>query len=272
MDETERSAHQYAEVGWPVFALAPGSKIPHKGTAGFEDASTDHREIQRVFRQHPGSNVAIATGAPGPTVLDVDVSHDRPGPESLNKALRAGVITPGGPLIRTPSGGQHWYFQGDQQPNAVLRKSGLDLRGLGGYVAAPPSQVDGRQYEVVRGGPLAARIDFGQVRNLLEPSSVRTPWEQREWSGELGDKARTGIARVVADSNSSGGWANALYWAGARYGERDASLTDALAELTDAAAPWNEYERHRAEMHIRNGWTAGREAIPGPKADREAGS
>ena len=66
-----RQALAYAACGWPVFPCQPGEKIPAT-THGFRDATTDPGQITAWFTRHPDRNLAIATGAPGPDVLDVD--------------------------------------------------------------------------------------------------------------------------------------------------------------------------------------------------------
>ncbi|MER3407680.1 MAG: DNA primase, partial [Nitrososphaera sp.] len=82
------------------------------------------------------------TGAvSGLVVLDVDGNDDvgRPFPDT--------------PTARTRSG-HHWYFAhpGGQVPNAVRLLPGLDVRGDGGYVVAPPSEhPSGQRYTWVEG-------------------------------------------------------------------------------------------------------------------------
>ena len=67
-------ALELAARGWPVFPCQPGQKIPAT-THGYRDASTDPGQITYWFTRNPRSNLAIATGAPGPDVLDVDQHH-----------------------------------------------------------------------------------------------------------------------------------------------------------------------------------------------------
>ena len=89
-DATLRRALAYAARGWPVFPCQPGHKIP--ATAhGYLDATTDPEQITAWFTRHPGRNLAIATGAPGPDVLDVD-QH---GPPATGTPPSASSATPG---------------------------------------------------------------------------------------------------------------------------------------------------------------------------------
>ena len=67
----EEAAHRYADHGWFVFPAAPGGKVPMT-EHGYLDATTGHKQIQNWWRGEPNANVAIATGAPGPDVVDVD--------------------------------------------------------------------------------------------------------------------------------------------------------------------------------------------------------
>ena len=66
-----RQALEYAARGWPVFPCNAGQKTP--ATAhGHRDATTDPAQITAWFTRNPHRNLAIATGAPGPDVLDID--------------------------------------------------------------------------------------------------------------------------------------------------------------------------------------------------------
>src|ERR1035441_5091066 len=76
MSGQQRSPYQAAlacaRYGWPVLPIIPGEKTPVT-KHGCNEATTDPRQIADWWRRNPGRNVAIATGAPGPDVLDVDV-------------------------------------------------------------------------------------------------------------------------------------------------------------------------------------------------------
>ena len=108
---------------------------------GLHDASIDPDEIRRWWREWPDANVGIRTGAEsGLIVLDVDPDHG--GDESL-----AQLEALHGPLSatvqqRTGGGGRHYLFQHPGTPvrNRAGFLPGLDVRGDGGYIVAPPSR------------------------------------------------------------------------------------------------------------------------------------
>jgi hypothetical protein len=102
----------YARRGWPVFPCQPGSKVPAT-RHGFHDASTDWRQIERWWSRQPDANVAIATGAPGPDVLDVD-QHGRAGNgfAAYDRLMDAGLVVQPSAVVITPNGGLHAYFTG----------------------------------------------------------------------------------------------------------------------------------------------------------------
>ena len=97
-DETLRQALACASRGWPVFPCMPGKKTPLT-RHGFRDATTDEQRITAWFGSHPDWNLAIATGAPGPDVLDVD-QH---GPAGNGYAAFASSARPGCWTARPPT-------------------------------------------------------------------------------------------------------------------------------------------------------------------------
>ncbi len=116
---------------------------------GHKDGTTDELILRDYWSRFPDANVAIVTGAvSGLVVLDVDDKKSPKGSESL-----AALTAKYGDLqtMEVATGnGRHLYFQhpGMQVPNSVgLLGSGLDVRGEGGYVVAPPSlHANGSRY------------------------------------------------------------------------------------------------------------------------------
>jgi len=138
-------AHAYALRGWRVLPIKPGEKRPPMGAwqkAATVDTAMIDKWWNELYRDH---GVGIATGrASGIFVLDVDVAEDKAGDETLaDLEARYGEL-PDTPTVETPSGGAHYYFKipdGIEIRNDAGRRlgQGLDIRGEGGQVVAPPT-------------------------------------------------------------------------------------------------------------------------------------
>jgi hypothetical protein len=147
---------------------------------GVRDATTDEATIRRWWQRWPDANIGIATGAgSGFFVLDVDPRHDAD--DSLADLERTHGPLPDTVESLTGSGGRHVLFRhpGDHVPNKVGIAPGLDIRGDGGYIVAPPSlHLSGRRYawEVSRRPdhvPLAAAP--GWLLDLITAPRDRLP-------------------------------------------------------------------------------------------------
>lgn len=144
-------ALKYAQIGWHTFQLKPRDKVPAVKWA--DVATAEANMIAGWWEHNPNANVGIACGKrSGIVVLDVDADHE--GFESLAElAINYGAI-PETWTSKTGSGGRHIFFAYPE--NANIRNSagklgrGLDIRGDGGYVVAPPSiHPNGNRYEWV---------------------------------------------------------------------------------------------------------------------------
>lgn len=121
---------------------------------GHNGATTDPDQIRRWWRRWPNANIGIATGErSGLLVLDVDTDEDADGFASL-----AALEGEHGPLpqtltVVTGGGGRHVYLK--YPTGCGIRISagkvgrGLDVRGEGGYVVAPPSRTHKGPYKVI---------------------------------------------------------------------------------------------------------------------------
>jgi hypothetical protein len=225
---TLRQALAYARRGWPVFPCQPGQKIP--ATAhGFRDATTNPDQITGWFTRHPGRNLAIAAGAPGPDVLDVD-QHGPAGNgyAALARIGRAGLLDGAAAWVRTPSGGLHAYFTGTAQRSGHLAGHHVDFRSSGGYILAPPSQINGRPYQVLKVTGRHGRLDWAAVTRLLQPGRQH----QRTDARPARDRDLSHLARWVAaqrEGNRNAG----LFWAASRAMENDSAAD--LSALAAAA-------------------------------------
>jgi hypothetical protein len=217
----------YAAHGWPVFPCQPGGKQPAT-RHGFLDATTDPDKITWWWRRHPAANLAIATGQPGPDVLDVD-QHGPAGNgfAAFNQLKRAGLTDRAGALVATPSGGLHAYFAGSDQRSGKLPRHHLDFRAQGGYIVAPPSQVGGRPYQVISHRDEPGGLDWSKVTGLLEPECHTNPPSARAGRGDLSYLAAWVGQRHEGNRNDG------LFWAACRAAE--AGDETVLAELATAA-------------------------------------
>jgi hypothetical protein len=227
---TARTAEQalaYAAYGWPVFPCQPGGKQPAT-RHGFLDATTDPNKITWWWRRQPGANLAIATGRPGPDVLDVD-QHGPAGNgfAAFNRLKRAGLIDGASAMVATPSGGLHAYFAGSEQPCGKLPRHHLDFRARGGYILAPPSEVGGRSYQVISHRDETGGLDWAKVTGLLVPERHIAIQPAKFQRGDLSHLA------AWVQQQREGNRNDGLFWAACRAAE--AGDETVLAELAAAA-------------------------------------
>jgi hypothetical protein len=154
----------YAAEGWRVFpcytrhpatggcscrqACTSPAKHP-RTTNGLTDATADEAQISAWWGKWPHANIAIATGAESGIVV-VDVDTDKGGQATIEK-LEA-EHGPFSDTLRsnTGGGGYHLIYQHPGQAVKTRARAfgaGVDSRGDGGYIIAPPStHISGRVY------------------------------------------------------------------------------------------------------------------------------
>lgn len=244
----------YAGLGWPLVPLHSPSDGPsgcdcrkpcgknaakHPRTMhGVSDASADLATVTRWWQMWPNANIGIATGRRSDLVV-LDVDFRASGDASL-----ATLIDQHGPLpetacVHTGGGGLHYYFA---HPGGTVRNSasklgaGLDIRGEGGYVVAPPSlHVSGATYTWA----------------LVCPSAPLPAWMQQR------------IER--RDAHSQVDTAAAL--AGVAEGERDETLFRLACKLRRADVP-----RDMAEDLVLRAAAACAPPFPAVEARRKVAS
>jgi hypothetical protein len=226
---TSQPLHQalaFAARGWPVLPCQPGEKTPAT-RHGVRDATTDPDQITAWFGRHPGWNLAIATGAPGPDVLDVDHHGAAGNGYAAFRQLRtAGLLAGASAYVRTPSGGLHAYFTGTGQRNGHLPGHHLDFRSRSGYVLTPPSRIGGTPYRLVKTPDGRGGLDWDAVIRLLQPHRE----SQRPQHAQVGSQEISGLVRWVA-SQRQGNRNAGLFWAANR-----ALDADPAADLSPLAA------------------------------------
>jgi len=135
------AALEYAARGCRVFPVTPGQKKPPLVIAWPKRATEDAATIREWWQKWPDANVGIATGkASGFFALDIDPRHGGDGTLADLEA-RHGTL----PLTveaKTGGVGRHVLFScpAVKVPNSTGKIGpGLDIRGEGGYIVAPPS-------------------------------------------------------------------------------------------------------------------------------------
>ena len=150
-----RWAVQFAAKGWPVIPLhypisstecsCGRSNCPsfakHPMTKnGLKNATIGQSTIMNWWRETPNANIGILTGSEsGIIVLDIDPTHG--GNKSLESLIAKHGELPPTLKVKTGGNGWHYYFNhpGIKVPNRANLLPGIDIRGDGGYVVAPPS-------------------------------------------------------------------------------------------------------------------------------------
>jgi hypothetical protein len=131
------AALRYAGWGWPVFPLKPRSKQPAT-THGFKDATTDSGRVAAWWTRHPDANIGLPTGAAF-DVIDIDIPD---GIRAFTRLSEQNHAVHG--HAATASGGVHLYITPTGRGNHTRWSPGVDYRGIGGYVVAPPSTLGAR--------------------------------------------------------------------------------------------------------------------------------
>ncbi|MGH8596263.1 MAG: bifunctional DNA primase/polymerase [Gammaproteobacteria bacterium] len=134
------AAETYARLGWRIHPLRPREKTPL--LRGWPDVATsDVETIRGWWRQWPDANVGVVTGPKsGIVVIDIDGNA---GEASLAELENRFGKLPATCEQRTGRGRQLFYAY---PAGRTIRNTtnlggfkGVDVRGDGGYVVAPPS-------------------------------------------------------------------------------------------------------------------------------------
>jgi bifunctional DNA primase/polymerase-like protein len=221
---------------------------------GLTDASTDPRRIEMWWTRWPTANIGLRTGIEM-DVADIDSAE---GWHGLCHLL--GGALPAGPRVRTGSGGWHLWFHPLGFGNRVRLLPGLDWRGVGGYVVAPPSRhVSGGDYRWVRRPGERLPVGPAALRALIEGPSRPATHREVSFPDRYGRAALAAEADRVAHApvGSRNDTLNrAAFALGRLVGAGLLTAGDAVHEL-EAAARRAGLGRAETLGTIRSGLTAG---------------
>ena len=132
-----KAALRYVEhYGFSVIPCSQKKK-PYVKWEKFQKEKPSLEQIRQWWAEWPQANPAIVTGhISGVCVIDVDKEDAM---EELNKYIPETLQMP---ISTTPGGGKHLWFSanGNCLRNHAGIIQGVDFRGEGGYIMAPPSE------------------------------------------------------------------------------------------------------------------------------------
>jgi putative DNA primase/helicase len=158
---------------------------------GVHSATTDPKNIRRLWKRWPNANVAVATGAKTFDVLDVDTKEDVSGIKALKELAAEHGELPHTVTHKSGGGGIHYLFKpnGGKLKNAVAFAPGLDVKTDGGYLIMPPSvHVSGNRYEHTGGG-----TDFAEW-----PAWLLNKIRERREESESGGRGKLDPLQVLS--------------------------------------------------------------------------
>jgi hypothetical protein len=280
------SALELAARGFPVFPLQPRSKEPYKGSRGLGDATLDAAVIRAWWEHALESNIGLR---PPPGVLVVDPDPRNGGFASLVALEAEGKHLPNTLTVRTGrgDGGIHAYYRVPIELVSWPKTAapGIDLKGPGGYVLAPPSihPDSGMPYTWLEVRPMSDAPEWLVALGRARAVSTAAVVDEDEGEPQPDDV----IERVVAElephftegrkhaiAYAFGGWARQRGWN---------SLDVArVIERLPSSKPRARVKDARDGYKANQGWHALREALgeqaasaldavtPNPRREREA--
>lgn len=234
---------------------------------GLLDATTDPRRIRSWWGHWSKANVGIPTGVRF-DVLDIDCKAGRDGWASLRCAEADLGDLPETASVTTPNG-THLLFlpSGVRNRQSTISKRGdapgVDVRGIGGYVVAPPSEVFGKAYTWRSRKPIAA-LPPAWVKALSDPERPLVevpPWRPSDAvsATRTGRWVRRALEREQdkVRSTPKGQRNERLYDSGhALAGYLHTGLIsedDIVRALLHACSSWESRTPRKDESTIRNG-------------------
>ena len=203
--KTLAAALAYAAHGWAVFPVPPGTKRSYKSAEHSDGRAwgmtRDAAEIRRDFTRWPDAGIGIPCGAVnGIVVVETDTveGHGIDGSNSLAQLETKHGALPETLQAISPSGSVHRYFK--HPGNGIKIKSsaseigrGIDIRGDGGMVIAPPTVRPGvGVYRWINRNPIADMPDW-----LIELTKGKQPPKPKRLS--IRERAQAAVRRWQTD-------------------------------------------------------------------------
>jgi hypothetical protein len=248
----------------------PGCERPGKHPRlrhGLTEASIEPHRIERWWARWPRANVGLRTGF----VMDVADVDSAEGRDGLRHLL--GGTLPAGPAVRT-GGGWHFWFVPLGHGNRVRLLPGVDWRGTGGYVIAPPSgHAGGKAYSWLRRPGAELPVAPAALAELIAgPAADDWPHTRivhpDRYAAVALEAETARVARAVPGTRNDA-LNRAAFALGRLVGAGLLDQPTVVVELT-AAAGWAGLGRAETARTIHSGLTAGRRQPVGRPYQRVA--
>ena len=237
-------------MDYSVVVIPPDKKFPTIEWAHFRDNPPTEAQVRKWFEDEPNSNYAILTDPL--VVLDVDVhTEDANGINTLRE-LASGHEKISTPVVKTPSGGFHYYFfppaEIEVRNSASKVGAGLDIRAVGGLVVGAGSKINGKRYEWIDGHSIDDLIIATVPDWLLEHIVKETPKPTSTISqvGKVKEGGRDNdLVRYIGSLlNTAGGYEPLLAAARARNQHHNDPPLDDSVVLEKVNRAWASWERN----------------------------
>lgn len=246
------AAIAYSKMGFSVLPLKPRDKIPilYDWT---NKASKEISDIKGWWIKTPDANIGIACGNKSQrlVIIDIDNHNGVNGADNLKMWEHVHGPLPDTVTTKSGSGGFHkWYLLEDDEIN-ILNKvnliEGVDIRGEGGQVCAPPSihpngepyvfiDKDGHELDIETGISGLSRIAVAN-ETVLELIKEAEEAQEPNWDGVLSDPSNNYVFYNEPTCVTEGG--------------RDVELFKKIASLIGKGLPENEVEYYAQEFNSR---------------------
>lgn len=159
--------------------------------------------IQKWVKEE--GNIGLLTGSKsGIAVIDIDNHNGVDGLGNLKEFMDTyDIELPKTYVVKTPSGGYHYYFQLPEKYNETQfiqnhpQLEGVDFQTHGRYVVAPPSEIDGVAYQIVRDVEFAELPDKWLEMFTDKTITKKNKKRERKWTANL-------LGDIIAGSGEGG--------------------------------------------------------------------
>lgn len=255
-------ALNYLKSGLSVIPLRSKSKEPLIKWQEFQKRHASESEVKEWFKKWPDANLGIVTGSVSRvSIVDLD------GLEGVKEATRLSLTSC---LVTITGKGKHLWFRVNDTliANSVRSYPGIDIRGEGGYVLAPPSvHPNGTRYRFNR--PFASCVGnlplfptslFASDAPLTSGASAPGVVKEESWIAKDLEAMTNGnidntLFRVCSRLRNDGYSSTDAYILLNPHAERAGAAEGHLQAKIDNV--WGRYEPKHSRSQLQNGANGG---------------